>query len=71
MPATFLQVEQLFREQQARGAFPGGQLVVRRDGQVLCDVAVGWARPTARGWCSKIWATTPRALPQTPHRLAA
>jgi len=47
MQATFLQVERLFRQQQARGAFPGGQLVVRRDGQVLCDVALGWARAPA------------------------
>ena len=38
------QVRKLFELQQARGAFPGGQLVVRRGGQVLLDVAVGTAR---------------------------
>lgn len=44
MTNAFAKVEQLFTEQQARGAFPGGQLVVMRDGQTLCDVAVGVAR---------------------------
>jgi CubicO group peptidase (beta-lactamase class C family) len=43
MKNPFERVEQLFREQQAHGAFPGGQLVVRRRGQVLCDLAVGLA----------------------------
>jgi CubicO group peptidase (beta-lactamase class C family) len=37
-------VRRLFEQQQARGAFPGGQLVVRRGGEVLLDVAVGVAR---------------------------
>lgn len=37
----FDRVGQLFEEQQARGAFPGGQLVVMRDGQVLHEQACG------------------------------
>lgn len=37
----FDRVRQLFEEQQARGAFPGGQLVVMRDGQVLHEQACG------------------------------
>lgn len=37
-------VRQLFERQQARGAFPGGQLVARRGGEVVLDVAVGVAR---------------------------
>ena len=44
MSEAFQAVEKLFTEQQARGAFPGGQLVVMRAGKVLCDVAVGVAR---------------------------
>ena len=34
----------LFRRQQARGRFPGGQLVVRRRGVLVIDEAVGVAR---------------------------
>lgn len=34
----------LFRKQQASGAFPGGQLVVRRHGQLVLNEAVGIAR---------------------------
>ncbi|HSG16185.1 MAG TPA: serine hydrolase domain-containing protein [Anaerolineae bacterium] len=34
----------LFRRQQASGAFPGGQLVARRGGQLVVDEAVGIAR---------------------------
>jgi CubicO group peptidase (beta-lactamase class C family) len=34
----------LFRAQQARGAFPGGQLVVRRGGHCVAQLAVGLAR---------------------------
>jgi CubicO group peptidase (beta-lactamase class C family) len=34
----------LFRRQQARGRFPGGQIVVRRRGEVLLERAVGIAR---------------------------
>jgi CubicO group peptidase (beta-lactamase class C family) len=40
----FEDVASLFCAQQARGAFPGGQLVVVRDGCILCDVAAGVAR---------------------------
>jgi hypothetical protein len=43
---TLAGVETLFRQQQARGAFPGGQLVVQHGDQRLLDVAVG----TASGW---------------------
>jgi CubicO group peptidase (beta-lactamase class C family) len=38
----------LFRAQQARGLFPGGQLAVRRRGSLVASVAVGIARG-ARG----------------------
>src|SRR5215471_16592691 len=35
---------EVFRRQQATGLFPGGQLVVRRHGQLVVDEAVGIAR---------------------------
>jgi CubicO group peptidase (beta-lactamase class C family) len=38
---AFQGVRELFEAQQARGAFPGGQLVVMRDGQVLHEQACG------------------------------
>ena len=38
------EVVELFRRQQASGAFPGGQLVARRGGQLVVDEAVGIAR---------------------------
>lgn len=41
---SFRAVEQAFIAQQARGAFPGGQLVVQRGEDRLVDVAVGLAR---------------------------
>jgi CubicO group peptidase (beta-lactamase class C family) len=44
MTDAFDAVADLFTQQQATGAFPGGQLVVMRDGERLCDVAVGVAR---------------------------
>jgi CubicO group peptidase (beta-lactamase class C family) len=34
----------LFRSQQSHGAFPGGQLVVRRGGRCVANLAVGLAR---------------------------
>lgn len=37
-------VESRFRAQQRDGSFPGGQLVVQRDGELLLDLAVGTAR---------------------------
>lgn len=43
MTDPFQRVSQLFEAQQARGAFPGGQLVVVRDGQVLHEQACGIA----------------------------
>ena len=33
-----------FQHQQTSGAFPGGQMVVRRNGKVLLNVAAGHAR---------------------------
>jgi CubicO group peptidase (beta-lactamase class C family) len=46
MPAneTLREAEALFRRQQERGAFPGGQLVVRRQGHELLNVSIGIAR---------------------------
>jgi len=44
--AKLEQVAHIFREQQASGAFPGGQLVVRRRGKVVMNLACGMAR----GW---------------------
>ena len=41
MTDSFRRVRQLFEAQQARGAFPGGQLVVMRDGQVLHEQHCG------------------------------
>lgn len=38
------QVREIFLAQQRRGAFPGGQLVVRHRGAVVVDVAAGIAR---------------------------
>jgi CubicO group peptidase (beta-lactamase class C family) len=35
---------EIFRAQQARGAFPGGQLVVRRNGKLIVSEALGLAR---------------------------
>ena len=37
-------VRQRFEQQCARGAFPGGQLVVRRNGHVALELAIGIAR---------------------------
>ena len=41
MTDPFRHVGDLFEAQQARGAFPGGQLVVMRDGRVLHEQACG------------------------------
>jgi CubicO group peptidase (beta-lactamase class C family) len=41
---AFHQVARLFEGQQERGAFPGGQLVVMRDGQVLHEQVCGISR---------------------------
>jgi len=43
-PQRLENVGALFADQQRRGVFPGGQLVVRRRGQLALDVAVGTAR---------------------------
>lgn len=49
MSEDFEAVVQQFRAQQARGAFYGGQLVVMREGRVLCELAVGLARIARTG----------------------
>lgn len=43
-PAKLDRVRLLFERQQQQGAFPGGQLVVRRQGRVALDVVTGIAR---------------------------
>ena len=43
------QVEALFAKQQADGKFPGGQLVVMHDDEVVCDVSLGLARGYREG----------------------
>lgn len=43
-PERISRVVAKFRDQQARGVFPGGQLVVRRRGLLVVDEAVGIAR---------------------------
>jgi CubicO group peptidase (beta-lactamase class C family) len=47
--AALTRVRELFEGQQARGVFPGGQLVVRRRGEVLLDLCVGLARGVREG----------------------
>ncbi len=42
--ARLARVRTLFEQQQAHGRFPGGQLVVRRHGHLVMDLAVGTAR---------------------------
>jgi CubicO group peptidase (beta-lactamase class C family) len=42
-------VEERFRSQRARGAFPGGQLVVRSGGEDLLNPAVGVTRDDGTG----------------------
>jgi CubicO group peptidase (beta-lactamase class C family) len=44
-------VDRLFKSQQQKGSFPGGQLVLRRDGKLVLSLAIGIARgfrPTER-----------------------
>ncbi len=53
----------LFIAQQARGAFPGGQLAVRRRGMLAADLAVGLARGMAPGEAPL------RATPTTPFNV--
>ena len=43
-PGLLARARRAFERQQARGAFPGGQLVVRRHGRLVLDAAVGTAR---------------------------
>lgn len=48
-PDRLRQALDLFHAQQARGAFPGGQLVVRRRGRQVASIAVGLARGARAG----------------------
>jgi CubicO group peptidase (beta-lactamase class C family) len=48
-PRRLAQALALFRRQQERGAFPGGQLVVRRRGRLVASLAVGLARGARQG----------------------
>ncbi len=43
-PNKLSEVVERFHRQQSSGAFPGGQMVVRRNGKVVVNVAVGLAR---------------------------
>ena len=51
-----------FKQQQSSGAFPGGQMVVRRNGKVVINEAVGLARGVRATESTK----TVNVLPQTP-----
>lgn len=55
-------VVEKFRQQQLSGAFPGGQLVVRRDGKLIINEAVG----IARGYRSDEGISAVPVVPQTP-----
>lgn len=44
-PKKLQKVIALFHQQQADGAFPGGQMVVRRYGEVVVNEHIGMARP--------------------------
>ena len=61
---SWVDVERLFVRQNARGAFPGGQLVVQRGEERLIDLAVG----TARGWRGPE-ATRVEVTPDTPFQV--
>lgn len=58
------EVERLFFGQCARGAFPGGQLVVQRDDERLVDLAIG----TARGFRAEEASRVP-VTPDTPFQV--
>jgi CubicO group peptidase (beta-lactamase class C family) len=51
-----------FKEQQSSGSFPGGQLVLRRDGKLVLDEACG----IARGWRPGDGVTPVRVEAHTP-----
>jgi len=57
-------VEPRFLRQQARCAFPGGQLVIYRGDQRLLDLVIG----TARGWRGAEAARVP-VTPETPFQV--
>ena len=44
-PKKLENVIDLFKKQQSSGAFPGGQMVVRRFGEVVVNESIGIARP--------------------------
>ncbi len=43
-PDALSTVVEMFRHQHARGAFPGGQLIIRRHGKMVLNLAIGLAR---------------------------
>lgn len=55
-------VAERFRQQSATGAFPGGQLVVRRNGKLVLSESVG----IARGYRSDETLSAVPVTPQTP-----
>ncbi|HEY8923661.1 MAG TPA: serine hydrolase domain-containing protein, partial [Polyangia bacterium] len=61
---SWTDVERRFLRQQARGAFPGGQLVVQRGDERLLDLAIG----TARGWRGAEAERVP-VTPETPFQV--
>jgi CubicO group peptidase (beta-lactamase class C family) len=63
-----------FRRQQASGAFPGGQIAVRRAGQLLVDEAFGIARGLRTGSepvCTTVQRRTPFPVLSAGKPLAA
>lgn len=61
-PRKLASVLEKFRQQQSTGAFPGGQLVVRRNGKLVLNESVG----VARGYRSDEAAPSVPVVPQTP-----
>jgi len=55
-------VVEKFRQQQSAGAFPGGQLVVRRNGKLVLNEVVG----IARGYRDSEAASSVPVVPKTP-----
>src|SRR5262252_4362272 len=54
----FEAVRALFAEQCARGGFPGGQIVVMREGRIVCEMALGVARGFRREEAARVPVTT-------------
>jgi CubicO group peptidase (beta-lactamase class C family) len=61
-PNKLSDVIERFQRQQSSGAFPGGQMVVRRKGKVVLNVATGFAR----GFRSTEPIKPVKVQPQTP-----